>query len=449
MMLCTIVIVSTVGNFFATRDAFAQEQQQLQTDQASVPYNSPWSNNLLTVNATGAHHDNAHIPQTFTDSKNHELNHQYVGNKVVGPDRFRFVTSYWTTPDTSLGVDVGTSANNTFLAAGPLPPNQKLEVDTNEGPSTLAVALQYEGVVNLAGITAALKLPVGFKALFPLAVDRTNFDIALSSYRGHIYPGQGIVLYFSVNVLPTAKVQLPVLGPLALHFLRSDQGSILDSLSDQSNFARALSFTNTTFFDPTTFHSNFDFTRSYYEQFGRLLPFDFVNQIIPVIFKVTGKEVLDVVTLPPGKVSPVTSVKNISTQILKIPAGVTTKVRLALRNTGDVAVVPGPITFISPGLQSALGINGVNPSAITSPNIPQTLFSTIVPVGVVGPSTIPPGPYYKAPLPANTSYEFDVNVFPTHYMAGTVVVLNLLVIWNNIVGEERSQMNQVYFEVTP
>ncbi|MFY9796511.1 MAG: hypothetical protein WAJ93_12565 [Candidatus Nitrosopolaris sp.] len=44
MMLCTIVIVSTVGNFFVTRDAFAQEQQQqLQTHQASViPYNSPF-----------------------------------------------------------------------------------------------------------------------------------------------------------------------------------------------------------------------------------------------------------------------------------------------------------------------------------------------------------------------------------------------------------------------
>jgi len=101
---------------------------------------------------------------------------------------------------------------------------------------------------------AALKLPAGFKALFPLTDDRTNFDIALSSYRGRIYPGQGIVLYFSVDVLPTAKVQLPVLGPLALHFLRSDLRSILDSLSDQSNFARALSFTNTTFFDPRTFH---------------------------------------------------------------------------------------------------------------------------------------------------------------------------------------------------
>jgi hypothetical protein len=93
------------------------------------------------------------------------LNHSFVNNKVVGPDRFRFITSYWTNPDTSLGVDVGTSPNNTFLAANSLPPNEKLEVDTDEGPSTLAVVLQYQGVVHLAGVTAALKLPAGFKAM--------------------------------------------------------------------------------------------------------------------------------------------------------------------------------------------------------------------------------------------------------------------------------------------
>src|SRR5262249_32896687 len=149
-----------------------------------------------------------------------DLNHSFVSNKVVGPDRFRFITSYWTTPDTPTGIDVGTSANNTFLTASSLPPNPKLEVDTNEGPSTLAVVLQYEGVVNLAGVTAALKLPAGFITTLPLTSDRNNYNIGLSSYRGHIYPSQGIVLYFSIYVLPKAKVQLSVLGPLALHFLR-------------------------------------------------------------------------------------------------------------------------------------------------------------------------------------------------------------------------------------
>jgi len=45
-----------------------------------------------------------------------------------------------------------------------------------------------------------------------------------------------------VNVLPTAKVQLPVLGPLGLHFIRSPRG-VLDSLdaSEQNMFAKRLS----------------------------------------------------------------------------------------------------------------------------------------------------------------------------------------------------------------
>jgi hypothetical protein len=456
VLFCGIVIASTFENSFGIWNSFAQERQSHTHLPSTLSQPPLCQDGICSINTTQSNNvDPQLISSSQVNSKNLNLSLSFVSNKVIGPDRFRFVTSYWTLPDTSLGVDVGTSANNTFLAEGSLPPNPKVEVDTNEGPSTLAVALRYEGVANLAGITAALKLPLGFATLFPLIDDSHTFDIALSSYRGHIYPGQGIVLYFSVNVLPTAKVQLPVLGPLALHFLRSDQRSLLDSLSDESNFARAH-FTNTTLFDPTTFLSNFDFTRSYYAQFGRSIPFDFVNQVIPVILKVTGKEVLDVVTLPPGKASPCihytspcTPVKNISMQILKIPAGITTTVRLAVRNTGDVATVPGPIILVNPGLQSALGINGVKLSAITSPNIPQTLFSTIIPVGIVGPSIITPGPYYKSPLPANTGYEFDVSVFPTHYVAGTVVVLNLQLLWKNIIGKERSQMNQVYFEVTP
>jgi hypothetical protein len=370
----------------------------------------------------------------------------------VGSDRFRFITSYWTLPDTSLGVDVGTSANNTFLAAGSLPPNPKVEVDTNEGFSTLAVVLQYEGVVDLAGITAVLKLPTGFKAQYPLTDDRTNFGIALSSYRGHIYPSQGIVLYFPMYVLPTAKVQLPVLGPLALHFLRS----ILDSLdaSQQNMFAKALSVINvgnTTFPANTTFNDSFDFQRDYFNQFGRVVPFDFINQVIPVAFKVTGQETLDVVTLPPGKFCdtsckalPNTSTQ-FSTQILNIPSGTTTKVRLAVRNTGDAPVYDLDAN-VTTGLQSALGINGLTPSAITSPNIPQTLFSTILPLGIVGGSD---GLISVEELKPNTNEEFDVGVFPTHYVAGTVELLNINLTWNNIIGERESQINQVYFYVTP
>jgi hypothetical protein len=302
--------------------------------------------------------------------------------------------------------------------------------------------LQYEGVVDLAGVTGALKLPAGFKATLPLISDKNRFDIALSNYRGHIYPSQGIVLYFYITILDSAKVQLPVRGPLALHFLRTDHRAILDSLdaSQQNKFDNSLSLTNTTFPNSTTFNDNFDFSRDYINQFGRLVPYDFVNQVIPVIFKITGEEWLDVVTLPSGGED---AVKNISTQIVQIPNGITSTVRLAVRNTGDVPIWDLTVN-VFPGLQSALGINGLNPGAITSPNIPQTLFSTILPIGIVGPSFFGIGE-----LPPNTNKEFDVRVFTTHYVAGTVELMNVNLVYNNILGERATQLNQVYFNVTP
>jgi len=126
-----------------------------------------------------------------------------------------------------------------------------------------------------------------------------------------------------------------------------------------------------------------------------------------------------------------------------IPNGKTTKVRLAVRNTGDAPIYDLTVN-VFPGLQSALGINGLTPSAITSPNIPQTLFSTIPPVGLVGPSFFGIGE-----LGPNQNAEFDVNVFPTHYVAGTVELMNVNLVFNNIVGERSTQLNQVYFNVTP
>jgi len=238
ILFCTVVIPSTTGYSFA--------QQELQTQQQpSTVTELPWSNDLPTFDTGNTQHRNTAIisSQTFVNSKSLGLNHAFVSNKVIGPDRFRFVTSYWTTSQTNRGVDIGTSANDTFVSADSQPPNQKIEVYPNEGSQTLAVVLQYEGVVDLAGVTGALKLPAGFKAILPLTSDKNRFDIALSNYRGHIYPSQGIVLYFSITILESAKVQLPVRGPLALHFLRTDHRAILDPLdaSQQNKFDNSLS----------------------------------------------------------------------------------------------------------------------------------------------------------------------------------------------------------------
>src|SRR5215472_18190857 len=88
-----------------------------------------------------------------------------------------------------------------------------------------------------------------------------------------------------------------------------------------------FSLTNTTFSNSTGFNNNFDFSRDYTNQFGRLIPYDFVNQVIPVTFKITGEEWLDVVTLPSGGKD---AVKSISTQIVQIPNDITSTVRLAV-----------------------------------------------------------------------------------------------------------------------
>jgi hypothetical protein len=49
-----------------------------------------------------------------------------------------------------------------------------------------------------------------------------------------------------------------------------------------------------------------------------------------------------------------------------------------------------------------------------------------------------------AELPPNTNEEFNVSVYPTHYVAGTVELLNLDLTWNNILGDRAEQHNQVY-----
>jgi hypothetical protein len=459
---------STVANSSA--------QQQLQNQQPSTVALSPWSNNLQAICGHGVcsgtansgntqnnhsgntqwHNNNIMNPFLMissSPSKSLDLEHTFTSTKVVGPDRFRFINSYWTTPDTSNGVDVGTSS--AFLTANPLPPNPKLEVDTNEGYSTLAVALQYQGVVQLSGIAAGLKLPIGFKAINPLTSDRNNFDIVLSSYRGNIVPGQGVVLYFPMYILPTAKVGLPVLGQLALHFLRTNDrlSSDVISPSESNTFSKTLMFTSTRFPNSTTIMDTFTPTKDWNNFFTRDIPFDFINQVIPVTWHVTGQETIDVVTLPTlGK----DAVKTISTNFVTIPNGKTTLVRLAVRNTGDAPVWDLTVNVLS-GLQSNLGINGLTPSAITSPNIPQTLFSTILPIGIAGPAFFGIGE-----LGPNQNAEFDVRVFPTHYVAGTVELLNVRLVYNNIVGERvdtsvpsnainptPSVCCQVYFNVAP
>jgi hypothetical protein len=274
---------------------------------------------------------NTHVSRsiTATSSKPLTLTHQFMSDRVVGSDRFRFIKSFWTSSDVSPVNQLSQLGNSPCPAAGIFNPSAvttlpatlsgqttspfNIEVDRDEGYATLAVILQYQGVAPLTGITAGLRLPSGFQAQVPLTDNRNNYNIALSNFFHLIIPGDSVTLCFPLNVLHNAVVQLPVLGPLALHFLRADPRSINDNMEaiPENIFARA--FTNTTNVGnplgactsaatagnctTTTlgpFTHNLDFKRDYFSHFGRTVLFDYINQVIPIIWKVTGREVLDV-----------------------------------------------------------------------------------------------------------------------------------------------------------
>jgi hypothetical protein len=124
------------------------------------------------------------ISVTATNNKPLTLTHSFISTKILGADRFRYINYYWTTSATARAIDVGMSAGTGLGFAGGTAqgPNVKQEVDTNEGQNSLAIQLQYQGVLPLTGVTAALKLPAGFKATVPLTDDPHRWDIALAQY---------------------------------------------------------------------------------------------------------------------------------------------------------------------------------------------------------------------------------------------------------------------------
>jgi hypothetical protein len=154
MLFCTFVLVSTIGISSGIRSSFAQQDLQTQQQQPSTLSQSPWSNDLPTAGnnwqvlcghgvcnpSSGAdnpqqmspaasgdpqqlqnQNDRQHnttLDLAFTNTKNLDLSHIFTSTKTIGPDRFRFVESYWTTETTANSINVGTS---TGVQAGTIP----------------------------------------------------------------------------------------------------------------------------------------------------------------------------------------------------------------------------------------------------------------------------------------------------------------------------------------
>jgi hypothetical protein len=528
MIFCTLVIVSTIGSSFST-NSFAQQQQLQQAP--TITYKSPWNNNMPissvgssqplsnpsstnsaqpttqpqnTARISSSSTNNTqpttqpqntgsssstptksadptkvstNIKNTFTNSKNLSVNHAFVNSRIIGPDRFRFVTSYWTTSDVSRLIDAGRSAGNVttadtgkssyvapgvtsigpaFLPRAFLPgfgttaatpfsggltssgggafplSNLQVEVDRGEGYATLAIVLQYEGVVSLAGITAGLKLPIGFQAQYPLTDDRRNFDIALANFDGGIRPSQEVVLYFPLYVTTHATPQLPVLGPLALHFLRSAPRSVGDSLSttEGNMFAKVLTVTNGT--NQTIFNNSLGLNTNYSDKSGRLIPFDFVNQVIPVIFQATGREVLDVYQscgeqlthtsckIPNVITSP--NPLNLSNKSKAVTAGFANATEITLANHGDVPIYNLVVQFNT--VLPVLSSTGI----VVAPQLP---------IVIQGPTTF----YLNTLLPGHA---YVITLYISSALdCNTNQALQVDSIYNNVLGIRTEQTQAV------
>ena len=403
-------------------------------------------------NNHSGHHPVFTFTKSLTNSKSFDKSQSDTRFHVVGPDKFKFINSYWTSGETSRTIDAGSSANNTFLGAGSANTNTKLETDINKGPTTLAVRLQYEGVVQLSGITAALKLPAGFTSGLPLIDDPNRHDIAFSNYEGNIYPGQGVVLYFSINILNNTKLT-PYLAPLALHVLRADERVSTDGIdaAQQDQFASTLNIQNASSpfsvgFDNNnsnpstrTFNDNGSFSETFHKVNERLKPFDFVNQIIPVLFKITGEETLVVNVLPGTGPAANTTVPS-SPFLVLAPPGLPTTVRLLINNTGDAPVYDLTAT-VSPRSESALGATVV-PSATNIPNVVQQ--NAIQPLVLIGPTQKNVGF-----IPPKSSAEVDVTIVPSFYVGGTVENLFVNMEYNNVVGQDANLTLPIGVEILP
>ena len=115
-----------------------------------------------------------------------------------------FLEAYWT--EDSVSTSDSTATIN----------NSKKEVGPGDGPSTLAIVLVNKGRTDITGVTGYLTLPHGFRSIEG-ENNVTSPNIAVASYDSVVKAGDIFTMYFTVDVLPQAKVG-PYTGNLTLTY---------------------------------------------------------------------------------------------------------------------------------------------------------------------------------------------------------------------------------------
>jgi hypothetical protein len=113
-----------------------------------------------------------------------------------------FLEAYWTEGS----ISTSTSTTN----------NSKKEIGPGEGTSTLAIVFVNRGRTDITGVTGYLTLPPGFRAIEG-ENNVTSANVAVASYDSIIKAGDTFTMYFTMDVLPQAKVG-PYTGALTLSY---------------------------------------------------------------------------------------------------------------------------------------------------------------------------------------------------------------------------------------
>ncbi|MGC2306874.1 MAG: hypothetical protein WA461_00600, partial [Nitrososphaeraceae archaeon] len=113
-----------------------------------------------------------------------------------------FLEAYWTEDS----ISTSTSTTN----------NSKKEIGPGEGTSTLAIVFVNRGRTDITGVTGYLTLPPGFKAIEG-ENNVTSPNIAVASHDSIVKAGDTFTMYFTMDVLPQAKVG-PYTGDLTLSY---------------------------------------------------------------------------------------------------------------------------------------------------------------------------------------------------------------------------------------
>ena len=373
-----------------------------------------------------------------TKDKIKDINTSDIKNITKGSVKLVFINSYWTDNIVMGGIDAGAASEQTNSQG--LAPVKRVEVDSGEGDSVLAIVLVNRGFVDLTSITAQLDLPTGFESI--ISPEQEGFNIVLSSYDGQIDPGQTFILYFPVKILPDAQIGKEYNADLTIRYFKATDEQKGKS-EIEKNTKKSFHFEFNQCLEEDNTNKTKDKTVRHIEAKIVHTPFDSKTQTIKVPFKLSGKVILDVV----GSQSQ-DSGKNISSYADTINAlnaipGVGNKLKLIINNVGSDAAT-GVIATISGRTETATSNNIFTPA--TAGNISRNVVqeSSLIPVIILGGTT-----FNLGTIPAGEGKTIDTVVFPNNLAAGTLETLNVELFYNDAYGNKKLSNEIVGIQILP